>query len=93
MFHAIFLAGLVLIGAVGGKAFLTALASQPVIGSVAAWYIGYVGPLSDGVTANLVYGAMSLQILYMVLTPILYGPALARKAVMWFRTRHMGAQH
>lgn len=67
------------------------LAVLPVIGPVAAWYMGYIGQIVDGSAANLIYGAMALQVLLMALSPILYGPALVRKAVAWFRACHVAA--
>lgn len=84
MFSALFFAGLILIAAVGGKAILVMLASQPVIGPVTVWYMQNLGPIGDGLAANLIYGAMSLQLLLMALAPLLYGPLLVRKAVAWF---------
>ena len=91
MFNAFFLAGLIVSAAVGGKACLLLLASQPVIGPVAAWYMGYVGPVGDGMASNLIYGAMALQLLLVALAPVLYGPPLVRKAVAWFRARRVVA--
>lgn len=91
MFAALFVAGLIVIATASGKAFLTLLASLPVGGAVAAWYMGYVGDLGVGPVANLVYGAMALQLLLMALTPVLYGPALIRKAAAWLRSHRMVA--
>lgn len=91
LFNALFFVGLVVIAAVGGKSCLLLLAGQPVIGPVAAWYVGYVGPVGDGMTSNLIYGAMALQLVFMALAPVLYGPTIVRKAMAWFRARRVAA--
>ena len=91
MFRALLFAGLILITAVGGKTLLLMLASLQIIGPVAAWYMGYVGQIDDGLAANLIYGAMALQLLLMALAPLLYGPLLVRKAVTWCRNRRVVA--
>lgn len=89
MFNAIFFAGLIVLAVIGGKTCLLLLASQPVIGPVAAWYMEYVGPLGDGMTSNLIYGAMAAQLLLMALAPCLYGPAFMRNTGTWLRARRV----
>lgn len=93
MFGALFLAGLMVIAVIGGKAALLFLASQPLIGPVAAWYMGYVGQIGDGIVANLIYGEMVIQLLLMAFAPLLYGPLLVHKAVAWHRARRVGAHN
>lgn len=89
MFKALFIVGLMLVAAVDGKACLLLLTAQPMIGPVAAWYMGYIGPIGDGTAGNLIYGAMALQIVLMALAPFLYGPAFVRKAMDWLRARRV----
>ena len=93
MFDALMLVGLIVIAAVGGKTSLILLASQPLIGPVAAWYMGYVGQIGDGIVANLIYGAMDLQLLLMAFAPLLYGPPLVHKVVAWYRARRVDAHN
>lgn len=85
-FNALFFAGLILIASVGGKAVLVMLSSQPLVGPLVAWYLGFIGPLGDGLSAYLIYGAMFVQLLLMVVLPLVYGPSLTMKAVAWCRT-------
>lgn len=91
MFTAFLLGSLIWILALGGKAFLLLLAQQPLIGPVAAWYMGLVGELGSGVSSNLVYGAMCVQLLVLSLAPVLYGPALLQKVFAWVGSRYAGA--
>lgn len=85
MFAAIFVAGLMLLATGGCKAFLGLLASMPLMGPVATWYVGYVGDIGDGLAANVIYWAMSMHLLFMALAPFLYGPILVRKTAAWIR--------
>ena len=94
MFGALFLAGLIVIAVIGGKTALLFLVSLPLIGPVAAWYMGYIGQIGDGVVANLIYGSMALQLVIMAFAPLLYGPLLVHKAVAcWHRARRVGARN
>ncbi len=58
---------------------------------MAAWYMGCVGQLGDGMVANLIYGSMALQLLLMAFAPLFHGPLLVHKAVDWYRARRVGA--
>lgn len=80
MFEGIFLAFLILTVVVGGKALLIMLTTQPLIGPLAAWYMDHVGPLGDGMAANMVYGFMTAQLLFIPLLGLLFGPGLVRKS-------------
>ncbi|MHB8226744.1 MULTISPECIES: hypothetical protein [Acidithiobacillus] len=93
MFDALILVGLMVIATVGGKASLLMLASQPLIGPVAAWCMGYVGQVDGNAIANLIYGAMALQLSLMALAPVLYGPPLVHKAVACYRARRVGVHN
>jgi hypothetical protein len=76
MFTALFFAGLIVVATVGGKACFLLLTTQPIIGPLADWYMGYVGPIGDGFAANLIYDAMASQLLLIALSPILYGRSI-----------------
>lgn len=89
MLQGILLAGLVLIATVSGKTMLTMLAGVPLIGLLAAWYMGYVEPLIvDGAIANLIYAAMSLQVVLITMLPVFFVYSLARNAIAVFRAGH-----
>lgn len=78
MAESLILGSLVWILAVGGKVFLQTMASLPVIGGLAAWYLNWVGPLPEGVTSNLVYGAMAAQLVILPLGTLMYAPGWIR---------------
>lgn len=65
---------------VGGQAILAAMA-WPLIGDVVAWYVGLVGPLSDGLSANLIYGAMAAQMIVIPLAVVIHGPGIVKRAL------------
>ncbi|MFJ3465550.1 hypothetical protein [Achromobacter spanius] len=79
MFAAVIFAGVLLIAVIEGKSFALLLAGRPLIGPVVSWYVDLVGPMGDGIVANLPYGTMTIQLLALIGAPLLYGPALLRK--------------
>lgn len=82
MFEALVIVCLVVVSAVGGKEILTLLAEAPAIGAFASWYAGLVQPhLVDGVIANLIYGAMAVQVLVILLTVVVCGPRILKQAL------------
>lgn len=88
MFLALFMVGLfVLIVTIGGKTMLLMLSSLPIIGPIAAWYMGYVGQIGHGLVANMIYGGMAVQLVLMALAVLLYGPRLAWKGVLYLRPK------
>ena len=88
MFTALFFAGLIWTVVFGGKTIMIMLAGMSLIGPIVTWYMGYVGQFLafDGLVANLIYGAMSLQLIAIILSPLLYGPNLVRTAFSWFKS-------
>lgn len=65
---------------VGGQVILTAMSVWPLIGHFVGWYVGFIGPLGDGMSANLIYGAMAAQMIVILLSIVVYGPGIIKRA-------------
>ena len=85
MLAGMILGSLVWVAAVGGKVALLTMATWPVIGGLAAWYFDLIGPLSDGLASNLVYGVMAAQVIFLPLGALLYVPGWIRR--LWLLLR------
>lgn len=85
MIEGLILGMLIAVVAVGGEAVFAALGSLPVIGGVASWYSGLIGPLQPGLSANLIYGVMAAQVVILPLSILLCGPAALRRVIAMVR--------
>lgn len=91
MFVGILFVCLIIVGAVSGKALLLALSAAPIVGVLAGWYFHFVPDLGSGTMANMVYGAMALQVVLFALFPALYGPKAVRGFFACVRQRRQKA--
>lgn len=76
MIEGLILGTRIFVAAVGGEAVFAAIGTLPVIGGVAVWFANLIGPLQPGFSANLIYGVMTLQVIILPLSLILYGPSV-----------------
>lgn len=72
---------LIAVAVLGGEAVFTVLCTLPMIGGVASWYAGLVGPLHSGMGANLIYGGMAAQVIILPLSLVFYGLTTIRRGV------------
>lgn len=85
MIAGLILGTLLVVAAMGGEAVLIALGTAPMIGWLASWYAGLVGPLQPGIVANLIYGGMAAQVIILPIAVVLYGPGAIRRGMMKVR--------
>lgn len=82
MIYAFIFASLILMAAASGTVFFQVVTGLPVLGPVVQWWGNFVGPVGDGLSANLVHGMSTAQVVVLALAVVLNGPASIR-AIAW----------
>lgn len=96
MFAALLFFSLAIVFSVGGAEVLAGLVAVSshirLVGGLVRWYVGLAGPVGTGMTATLLAGLLTVQIIVVAGSVLIYGPSWARKALS-FAQHHASARH